>query len=350
MSAATQTRPRSDFRQHLPVFASYEACGDSFRRSLLAQNRAPKTVKSYMEAFRLLGDYLVTQGMPTEVEHLTREHVESFIGHQVANWKPSTAANRYRSLQQFFRWCVDEGEITSSPMARMRPPKVPEEPPAVIRAEEMERLLKACAGREFRELRDAAMIWLLVDTGMRRSECSGLRVADMVVEKWEQGEWFPDYQGYPILFLYRQYLELRLKELIVVSAAFLSQEVTPPRIHKLLPLWTQVRPNLEELWGDEDALAQNDDIQERLTEFDALDPISDEFRYPVDKKSVPHFDETVYINLKRVKAVVGAIGLFLDGASAGIDYFREGKQQMLIESYEAERDEAEQEHYQETGY
>lgn len=38
--------------------------------------------------------------------------------------KPATAAIRYRSLQQFFKWLVNEEEIGESPMAKMKPAKV----------------------------------------------------------------------------------------------------------------------------------------------------------------------------------------------------------------------------------
>lgn len=58
--------------------------------------------------------------MPRAVAAIHREHVEAFVEDQLARLKPASAANRYRSLQQFFRWLVDEGEIKESPMARVR--------------------------------------------------------------------------------------------------------------------------------------------------------------------------------------------------------------------------------------
>jgi site-specific recombinase XerD len=113
--------------------------------------------------------------MPTDVAKIKREHLEAFIADLLERWKPATAANRYRGLQQYFRWLVDEGEIRESPMARMRPPKVPESLPPVLRPDELRRLLASCAGDTFEGRRDAAVLSVLVDTGARRAEVAGLR-------------------------------------------------------------------------------------------------------------------------------------------------------------------------------
>jgi site-specific recombinase XerD len=117
--------------------------------------------------------------MPTNCGAIRREHIESFMSELLARYKPATAANRYRSIQAFFKWLAEENEIAASPMARMSPPHVPEEPPAVLTEDEIRRLLKACAGREFEDFRDTAIILLLIDTGRRRAECAGLKVDDI---------------------------------------------------------------------------------------------------------------------------------------------------------------------------
>jgi site-specific recombinase XerD len=49
----------------------------------------------------------------------------------------------------------------------------------VLSLEDMRALLKACAGRQFADRRDTAVIWLLADTGIRRSEAANLTVADI---------------------------------------------------------------------------------------------------------------------------------------------------------------------------
>lgn len=53
-------------------------------------------------------------------------------------------------------------------MARMRPPKVPEQAPPVLSVDELRALLAACEGTGFEERRDTALIRVLIDTGARR--------------------------------------------------------------------------------------------------------------------------------------------------------------------------------------
>jgi site-specific recombinase XerD len=154
----------------------------SWTRHLRAANAAPRTIQSYLEAVEQFRDFLIDKGMPTDVSSITREHVESYLEDVLGKWKPTTALARYKSLQQFFRWLVDEGEITVSPIARMRPPKVPEQPPAVLTEDELRNLLKACDGSTFEGRRDTAIIRLFLDTGLRLSELVNLKLTSNEVE------------------------------------------------------------------------------------------------------------------------------------------------------------------------
>jgi site-specific recombinase XerD len=151
----------------------------SFGRHLRAGNRTPMTIKSYTEAVRQFDAFLASKAMPRAVGAIHREHVEAFIEDQLARLRPSSAANRYRSVQQFFRWLVDEGEIRETPMVKMRPPTIPDAPPDVLRDEQIAALLKTTAGTGFDERRDRAIIRLLLDTGLRRAELAGLRLEDV---------------------------------------------------------------------------------------------------------------------------------------------------------------------------
>ena len=112
-------------------------------------------------------------------ESFLRDDLGEILASLLERFKPATASNRYRGLRAFFAWCVEEGEITRSPMEHMQPPAVPETPPEVLTESDLKRLLKTCAGKSFEDRRDSAIIWLFLDTGMRLSELTNLRLSDL---------------------------------------------------------------------------------------------------------------------------------------------------------------------------
>jgi site-specific recombinase XerD len=150
-----------------------------FELSLQAANKAPRTVSSYLEALTLFSAFLSRRRLSPKIETLAREDVEAFIADQVRRHKPTTAAVRFRSLQQFFRWAVEEDFIAESPMAKLKAPHVPETPPDVITDAQLKRQFAACEGKAFVDRRDMAMIRLLLDTGIRRAELARLTVGDI---------------------------------------------------------------------------------------------------------------------------------------------------------------------------
>lgn len=156
----------------------------SFELHLRAERKAPKTIEAYLSASAQLVVFLRDQGMPTEAHAITREHVEAFVVHLLDTRSPSTANNRYRALQQLFKWLAEEGEIPSSPMANMSPPKldVPEVP--VMAEADLRALVAACKGTGFTERRDTAIILMFVDTGARLSELANLQVSDLDLTGW----------------------------------------------------------------------------------------------------------------------------------------------------------------------
>lgn len=164
------------------VSDEFTSLASSFQRHLAAENKSPATRTHYAWAVRSLGDYLAAQGMPRTPAGIHREHIEAFLAHLLSVRAANTAAAATRSLKVFFAWLVEEGEIKVTPMARVKAPRVPEAPPPVLSDDELRRLLRACDGKDFAARRDTAIIRLLMDTGMRRAECAGLKVADVDFE------------------------------------------------------------------------------------------------------------------------------------------------------------------------
>ena len=114
--------------------------------------------------------------MPTSPEAITREHVTEWINDLLARWKATTASNRYRGAARFFAYLVEAGELRESPIAKMQPPKVDEREIPVIRDADLQKLLKSCEGKGFRERRDLALVMAFLDTGLRLSEMASIKV------------------------------------------------------------------------------------------------------------------------------------------------------------------------------
>ena len=151
---------------------------DSWLRSLRARNLSPATITVYAAAAGQLGDHLAAAGIG-DVADIRRAHLESFLERLLTSRSPATANNRYRALQQFFAWLVDEDEIETSPMARMKPPIVPEQPIQVLDDAALKALLRTSVGKDFADRRDAAIIRTFLDTGARLAELAGLTVSQL---------------------------------------------------------------------------------------------------------------------------------------------------------------------------
>lgn len=144
----------------------------SFERHLRLKNLAPNTISTYIKHVR----WFATWAGPVDVAQLTREHLEDYVIHLQATTAPATVATRFRSLQQFFRWLVDEEEIAESPLAKVARPKVPEIPVPVVTDEAIAALLKSVSGKGFEERRDNAILRLFLDCGVRLDELGRLAV------------------------------------------------------------------------------------------------------------------------------------------------------------------------------
>lgn len=151
----------------------------SWEQSLKYQRRSPQTRRAYLTGVGQLVAYLEEHGMPTTASGIRREHVEAFLVDLGETRAPATVATRYQALLQFFKWCLEEGEVTESPMRNMGPPSVPVPPVPVLDDAALKALLATCSGSSFADRRDLAMLLVFIDTGARRSEVANLRVDDI---------------------------------------------------------------------------------------------------------------------------------------------------------------------------
>jgi site-specific recombinase XerD len=156
-----------------------ETMREDFLDSRRQKRRSARTIELYRQAVTRLETWLVKHDRPVTVGAVTRKDITGFMNDLLDEVAPTTAAIHYRSLRAFWNWVTDEGEIDVSPMARMSPPSVPDEPPPVLTAEKLNALFATCRGRSFDQRRDLAILMVFADTGSRLGEVHGLEVDDL---------------------------------------------------------------------------------------------------------------------------------------------------------------------------
>lgn len=135
---------------------------------------------------------------------------------------------------------------------------------------------------------------------------------------------------FPVVFLFRHYLELRLKHLIMKGRSLLTKMDNTLKMstkisknHDLNNLWEEVRKIREEInkrtAQSSSSLKKIDLVEELVNQFMQVDPKSDVFRYPEGKKGQQYLKNIFPINIKKLLKVMIRIKNEIEGLSTGIE-------------------------------
>ena len=165
-----------------------------------------KTIGSYEQTLRLFMQHLDKNGI-ADTEDVTHLVIQGYIKEIRTRGKYTVAANSenrnypenrtdygnavsdvtinnyLRNMKVFFNWCVEEDIIRKSPIKRTDFTKVNRKPLGYVSDEDFKMMLKALDISRFSEYRDSVIIQLLLDTGMRISECLLISNSDLNLAK-----------------------------------------------------------------------------------------------------------------------------------------------------------------------
>ncbi len=150
---------------------------------------------------------------------------------------------------------------------------------------------------------------------------------------------------FPTTFLYRHYIELMLKEIILNNWAYLEISKPFPGGHDIYKLWEICRKAMQETDKliDSQYAESKDYIKEIIQIYDALeadlnkfaeiDPDSQHFRYPVDSQGNPIVvDAKLLVELLReLPELIKRISYNLNGISTGIYTILQDKYEALAQ-------------------
>jgi len=143
---------------------------------LAGRNLAPRTRKEYLTDLAQLSTYLATAAGVSTVQAATRTHLEGFLASlDQQQLTGSTRRRKVAAIRSFFLFLEDAGHRVGNPAGKLVPPEREWNQPRYLTEQEYKRLLAAVR----HEIRDSAIIELLLQTGLRLSEVSRLQLSDI---------------------------------------------------------------------------------------------------------------------------------------------------------------------------
>ena len=137
------------------------------------------TIAAYSSDLRIFFAHLEKNGV-LYAEELKREHLLDFLEKRASAGISAKSMHRVMcSIRRYFRFLRKEQIIPNNPIADIELPRVEMRLPKTVAIKEIDSLLSKPNIERERGLRDAAIIARLYGAGLRVSELSGLKLADL---------------------------------------------------------------------------------------------------------------------------------------------------------------------------
>ncbi len=150
--------------------------------SLERQGKSESTIASYHRALTHFSRWSEqTYGQPFDPTAIIPRDVADWKARQqtVENAAPSTINNRLVALSRFFKWAVVKQITRTDPTAEISGVRLPARQPKALDDVYVRRLLRQV--NQTGNLRDIALVELLLGAGLRISETLALRVTDLTL-------------------------------------------------------------------------------------------------------------------------------------------------------------------------
>ena len=147
----------------------------------LQDGLAPTSLASYRRDLTQWAAWLDIRGRTLLAAQ--RMDVDAWLAEQFrAKAKATSIARRLSSLRRFYALQLQQATMRADPTARVRAPKLPRRLPKNLSEDQVEALLAAPNVETSLGLRDRAMLETLYATGLRASELTGLKIAQVSLD------------------------------------------------------------------------------------------------------------------------------------------------------------------------
>lgn len=154
----------------------FEVLSTSWNLALGADGYARNTLISYGRALNHFAAWLGREHPDLGPDGVARDQVRAWVVALRDATSSGTARSMFPGVRHFYRWMLAEGEMDRDPTEGMRTPRPNEATTPTLSVAQVRALLATCAGTEFIARRDAAIILLFIDGGLRVAELTNLGV------------------------------------------------------------------------------------------------------------------------------------------------------------------------------
>ncbi len=163
-----------------PLSLPFAATLESFLRSLVAKNRTPATLTSYRSDVGSFLSWLCENTPCVHPQEVSRADITEYLAERgQAGVSGLSRARNLAAIKEYFRYLVDVGTLTSSPVEGIIPPKREKRGRNYLSQEAYTKLLQLAAGTP----RDYAILQVFLQTGVRVSELATLTVDDVDLDR-----------------------------------------------------------------------------------------------------------------------------------------------------------------------
>lgn len=142
----------------------------------------PKTLEYYGYSLGKLTDYLTDAGV-SDLGQLESGHLREFLlVLEQSGLKPNSVHAVMRAVRALLKFLESEELLERNPMAKVRMPKTDKALMPSFTEPEIRKLMAATDGKDSLSLRNRALVLVLLDSGLRLSECASLKVGDIDME------------------------------------------------------------------------------------------------------------------------------------------------------------------------
>lgn len=145
---------------------------------------APDTIKRYKAIINSFRRFAHLE----KIEDITEKNIrELFLnGRTQRNWRPNTYIGYHKTLGVFFRWCIQNGFMTSNPIDDLEVPKLERRLPVNLKRLDALRLLEVVYNYpyqyKFLRYRNHAIFCMFLFAGLRKRELINLKLSEVDVD------------------------------------------------------------------------------------------------------------------------------------------------------------------------